>query len=239
MTSQSPLPENDEPRPASGKESLSADLKAAIRRARLADAERSGAIYDLRGAQLARLEVLEEALAPLYASLPSEIDLFDHGIVPSEQPRLYVDIVAFVEMARDNRSYRFVLDTHEGRIALGESADVALIKQLVVDHVARRLLAREKALASSAYPTGMLSGSLSGTLSGTLAGTQASTERRPLSNENASANSVHAALAANTPNGLSRRHGQGSFWVGLLLFVLGLGAGAGMLFAWIKTHGLP
>ena len=195
MTSQSPLPENDEPRPAPGEASLLADLKSAIRRARLADAERSGAIYDLRGAQLARLEVLEEALAPLYASLPSEIDLFDHGIIPSEQPRLYVDIVAFVEMARDNRSYRFVLDTHEGRIALGESADVAQIKQLVIDHVARRLLAREKALASSAYPTGMLSGSLSGTL----AATQASTDRRALSNENASANSVHAALAANPP----------------------------------------
>ena len=235
MTIQSPLPENDEPHPASGKESLSADLKAAIRRARLADAERSGAIYDLRGAQLARLEVLEEALAPLYASLPSEIDLFDHGIVPSEHPRLYVDIVAFVEMARDNRSYRFVLDTHEGRIALGESVEVSVIRQLVVDHVARRLLAREKALASSAYPTGMLSGSLSGPL----AGAQASTDRRALSNENASANSVHAALAANPPNGLSRRRGQGSFWVGLVLFVLGLGAGAGMLFAWIKTHGLP
>ena len=98
---------------------MTSELRAAIRHARIEEAERSGAIYDLRGAELARLEYLQEKLAPLFKSLPTGVDMFDHGVTPSEHPRYYVDLAAFVEMARDTRTYRFLLDTLEGRISLG------------------------------------------------------------------------------------------------------------------------
>ena len=212
---------SDDARAQQGAGGLPGELKAAIRRQRIADAERSGAIYDLRGAELARLEVLDEALAPIYGGLPPEIDLFDHGIVPSGRPRLYVDIVAFIEMGRDSRFYRFLLDTHEGRIALGESADVGVIKQLVTDHIARRLLAREKALASTAYPTGML------------ASAQYAVHRRTLCRRTPWRRRWPCRRPRSAGAGLGRRF----FGPGLFFFVLGLVAGAGMLLAWIRSHG--
>ena len=212
---------SDDARAQQGAGGLPGELKAAIRRQRIADAERSGAIYDLRGAELARLEVLDEALAPIYGGLPPEIDLFDHGIVPSGRPRLYVDIVAFIEMGRDSRFYRFLLDTHEGRIALGESADVGVIKQLVTDHIARRLLAREKALASTAYPTGML----------------ASAQYAGPSKEAVPVDAMAAALALEAPRLVRAGLGRRFFWPSLFFFGLGLVTGAGMLLAWTRSHG--
>ena len=85
-------------------------LRDAIRRARLDDAERGGAIADLRAGELVRLEILRDALAPIFSELPDDAELFDHGLVPGERPRLFIDILAFVEMGRDRRQYRFVQD---------------------------------------------------------------------------------------------------------------------------------
>ena len=90
------------------------DLKALIRRAKLDDAERSSVIAELRGAELARLELLRDALDPVFAQVPPQAELFEHGLVPGEKPRLFVDIVAFIEMARDRRCYRFIQDTRGG-----------------------------------------------------------------------------------------------------------------------------
>src|SRR4029079_2675970 len=52
------------------------DLKALIRRAKLDNAERSSVVAELRGAELARLELLRDALAPVFAQVPAEIELF-------------------------------------------------------------------------------------------------------------------------------------------------------------------
>jgi hypothetical protein len=68
--------------------------------------------------------------------------------VPGEHPRLYVDILAFVEMARDKRQYRFVQDTRWGQRVLVETDDVQAAIGAVTDYVALRLVEREKALAS-------------------------------------------------------------------------------------------
>ena len=53
------------------------DLKAAIRRARIEEAERSAVASDMRAAELARLEMLRDALVPVYAQLPTGLDVFD------------------------------------------------------------------------------------------------------------------------------------------------------------------
>ena len=99
-------------------------LRDALRKARIEAADRTGVVVDLRDAEVARLEILNEALDPLFAQVPDNVDLFDRGISQGETPRLWVDVVAHVMMGRDKRIYRFVQDTRHGRIVLAESHDV-------------------------------------------------------------------------------------------------------------------
>ena len=126
------------------------DLKAAVRRARMEDAERSSMAVDLRQAEVARLESLNEALAPVFAQLPREAEMFDHGIVPLEKPRLFVDMIAFVEMARDRHTYRFLQENRAGRSLIAESDKIAELAEAVTLYLGRRVVEREKALARDA-----------------------------------------------------------------------------------------
>lgn len=131
-------------------------LKEAVREARIEVAERSAVIVDLRDAELARLELLNEALDPLFADIPVYVELFDRGISKGDVPRLWIDVIAHVEMGRDKRQYRFVQDTRYGRAVLSESHEIADIVKAVTRYVARRLVERERALTDDA-PFGMAS----------------------------------------------------------------------------------
>lgn len=123
-------------------------LTAAVRRARVEQAEQSSVVAELRGAELARLEMLRDALEPVLAQVPQDVDLFDTGLVPGERPRLFIDMIAYVEMAADRRVYRFVQDTRHGRVILAESERIDPIVEACTDYIARRLVEREKVLAS-------------------------------------------------------------------------------------------
>jgi len=129
-------------------------LKEAVREARIEAAERSGVVVDLRDAEVARLELLNEALDPVFADIPTDVDLFDRGISHGDTPRLWVDVIAHVEMGRDKRQYRFVQDTRYGRAVLAESYQVPEIAHAVTRYVARRMVERERALASD-VPRGL------------------------------------------------------------------------------------
>jgi hypothetical protein len=125
-------------------------LKAAVRDARIEAAERSAVIVDLRDAEVARLELLNEALDPLFADVPANIDLFDRALSQGDVPRLWIDVIAHVEMGRDKRQYRFLQDTRYGRAVLDESYEIPDIVHAVTRYVARRLIERERALADDA-----------------------------------------------------------------------------------------
>jgi hypothetical protein len=127
-----------------------ADLKTALRRARIENAERSDVIADLRGAEIVRLEILQEQLAPVLAQVPEDCDLFDVALVPSEHPRLFIDMIGFVEMGRDRRLYRFLQDTRHGRVTLSETEQLDKIVEAVTNYIAQRLIERERALAADA-----------------------------------------------------------------------------------------
>jgi hypothetical protein len=127
-------------------------LRDALRQARIEAADRIGVVVDLRDAEVARLEILNEALDPLFAQVPDQVDLFDRGISQGDTPRLWIDVVAHVVMGRDKRIYRFVQDTRFGRIVLTESHDVAAVVDAVTDYVARRLIEREHALVATPAP---------------------------------------------------------------------------------------
>lgn len=125
-------------------------LKEAVREARIEVAERSGVVVDLRDAEMARLELLNEALDPLFADIPAGVELFDRGVSRGDVPRLWIDVIAHVEMGRDKRQYRFVQDTRYGRAVLGESHEIPEMVQAVTRYVARRLVERERALTDDA-----------------------------------------------------------------------------------------
>jgi hypothetical protein len=121
-------------------------LKEAMHQARIEAAERTSVVVDLRDAEVARLELLNEALDPLFADIPPEVDLFDRGISRGDTPRLWIDAVAHVAMGRDKRVYRFLHDTRIGRRVLAESYEIADIVKAVTAYVARRLVERDRAL---------------------------------------------------------------------------------------------
>jgi len=135
-TAQSPATPAEPPSP----------LVQAMHLARVEAAERTSVVVDLRDAELARLELLNEALDPLFAEIPPEVDLFDRGISRGDTPRLWIDSVAHVAMGRDKRTYRFLHDMRVGRRVLAESLDIPDIVRAVTDYIARRLIERQRAL---------------------------------------------------------------------------------------------
>ncbi|MGH6798783.1 MAG: hypothetical protein ACREDI_10445 [Roseiarcus sp.] len=124
------------------------DLAAAIRQARVENAERAEAIADLRELEMGRLTALESALKPVVDQAPPDVDLFDLALAPGEHPRLFLDMIAFVDMGHDKRTYRFYQDTRHGRVLIAESQSADAIAAAAADYVARRLVERERALAA-------------------------------------------------------------------------------------------
>ena len=127
-------------------------LKDALRKARVDQAERTGVVVDLHDAEVARLELLDEALDPVFAEIPAQIDLFDRGISRGETPRLWVDPVAHVAMDRDKRVYRLLQDTRYGRKVLAESVAIPEMVDAVTKYLAQRMIERERALADGSLP---------------------------------------------------------------------------------------
>ena len=78
---------------------------------------------------------------------PPDVDMFDLMLSPGERPRLFLDMVAFIEMGRDRRTYRFFQDRAHGRVLIAETQQIERIVAAVTDYVARRLIERKKALA--------------------------------------------------------------------------------------------
>ena len=127
-------------------------LREALRRARAASAEKSGVLVELRTAELARLDLLKEKLEPVFAQVPQGVDLFDAAILPGDPARLFVDVLGFVEMGRDKRTYRFFHDTRYGRRLIAETENLNEMAQAITDYVANRIVEREKALISDLAP---------------------------------------------------------------------------------------
>src|SRR5580698_5816689 len=129
-----------------GESTQPSPLKVAMHAARIEAAERTSVVVDLRDAEVARLELLNEALDPMFAEIPPQVDLFDRGVGRGDTPRLWIDAVAHVAMGRDKRMYRFLHDTRVGRRVMARSHGIGELVKAVTDYVARRLIERERAL---------------------------------------------------------------------------------------------
>lgn len=128
------------------------DLTAAMRRARLEDAEREQTAAELRSGEIGRLEQLRLALQPVFAQTGLHADAFDHGLVPGDTPKLFIDMIAFIDCGHDRKGYRFVQGARDGPRVLAQNERIDPIVDAVTMYVARRIVEREKALAAADAP---------------------------------------------------------------------------------------
>jgi hypothetical protein len=121
-------------------------LTDAIRRVRTAEAERSDVVVELRDAERARLEMLSDELKGVFAEIPPDDEQFLFTVAAGTPPRLWIDMTAFVAMARDRRTYRFLKDTRLGRTVILETANIDDLADCVTHYVAERIIERERAI---------------------------------------------------------------------------------------------
>ncbi|MCO5158417.1 MAG: hypothetical protein M9945_16980 [Aquamicrobium sp.] len=121
-------------------------LAATLREVKNAIADRDDVVVDIREAQFTRLELLADELKPVFAEVPHDDDWFDLVISSGAQPRLWIDAVAHVTMARDRRTYRFLRDTRLGRVVLAESSDMKPVADQVTRYIAERMIERRRAM---------------------------------------------------------------------------------------------
>jgi hypothetical protein len=121
-------------------------LKETIRKVRTAEAERSDVVVELRDAERARLELLADELRGVFAEVPADDEQFIFTVAAGTPPRLWIDMTAFVVMARDRRTYRFLKDTRLGRTIVLETAKLEDIADTITHYVAERIIERERAI---------------------------------------------------------------------------------------------
>jgi hypothetical protein len=122
-------------------------MDAALRSARLAEAAHFEALMNIRDAATLRLQVLKDDLEPIVQSRREADGFFDLALVPGEPPRLWIDMVAYVVMVPDPRTYRFCQDTAGGQRVLLETTDRAEVADRITAYVAHRVIDRQRHLA--------------------------------------------------------------------------------------------
>lgn len=122
-------------------------LKEALREVRIEAAERTGIVVEMRDAEAVRLELLNDALNSVFEEIPSNVEMFDRGVSRGDVPRLWIDVITYVIMGRDKRTYRFVQDTRYGRKILFESGDIQQTAKAITRYIAGRLIERERAIS--------------------------------------------------------------------------------------------
>ncbi|OCW59156.1 hypothetical protein [Hoeflea olei] len=118
-----------------------------VREVKIAAADRTDVVVDMRDADRARLELLAQEIKPLFDDIDPADDRFDFGISPGLQPRLWIDSVAHVHMGRDRRVYVFVRDTRLGRVIISDTSDMSRTADAVGRYIAERVIERERILS--------------------------------------------------------------------------------------------
>ncbi|MDA8869932.1 hypothetical protein N9H93_00905 [Rhizobiaceae bacterium] len=121
-------------------------LRKAIAVVKDREADRTDVVVDLGNAERARLELLAAAIRPLLDEIDTADDRFEFAITRGTKARLWIDMVAFVSMGNDKRTYRLLRDTRQGRVVLSETGDLDVARDAVTNYVAERIVERSKML---------------------------------------------------------------------------------------------
>ncbi|HTV67782.1 MAG TPA: hypothetical protein VMF90_04525 [Rhizobiaceae bacterium] len=127
-------------------------LADTIREVKNAVADRDDVVVELREAQKTRIELMAAELAPVFAEVPAELDMFDFAVSSGVQPRLWIDAISHVTMGRDRRTYRFLKDTRLGRVVLAESTEIKPVADQVARYIAERMIERERMVEGEVQP---------------------------------------------------------------------------------------
>jgi hypothetical protein len=191
-------------------------LNDAIRKVRIAEADRSDGFVDLQEAERARLEMLADELRDVFAEVPAENEQFLFSMSSGSQPRLWIDMTAFVVVGRDRRTYRFLKDTRLGRTVLVETASIAEVADQVTNYIAERMIERER------------------TIEGDWVSKRIRRER--LSSRRADGETGTAIAVSDATSGRRFLDGRAAGWVvaGFLAGIM-IGAIALLAFAWLRV----
>lgn len=196
-------------------------LSDAVRRVRVAEAERTDAFADLHDAEKARLEMLADELEGVFGELPDDDDYFICRVGGGSPPRLWVDPTTHVTIGRDRRTYRFLKDTRFGRVVLSETADLSAMADQVTDYIAERVVDRDRARESDHFLARLRLAFLPGALAA-----PAAAPTQPAA--------AAAPPGAGTP-AVPPPRGHTGLWA-LIAFLFGIAAGAAGLiaYAWFR-----
>ena len=125
-------------------------LRDALRQARIEAADRTGVVVDLRDAEVARLEILNEALDPLFAQIPGR----GRPVRSRHQPGRNAAAVDRRRRACADGPRQAHLPLRAGHPfrphrARGIPRGRRVIVDAVTDYVARRMIEREHALVAT------------------------------------------------------------------------------------------
>jgi hypothetical protein len=119
-------------------------MDAALSSARLAEAAHFEALMNIRDAATLRLQVLKDDLEPIVEARREADGFIDLALVPGYPPRLWIDMVSYVLMAPDPRTYRFCQDTAGGQKVLVETIDRAEVAERITAYIAHRTIDRQR-----------------------------------------------------------------------------------------------
>lgn len=119
-------------------------FRAALRQARLTEAAHAEAVMGLRDAKSIRLQLLKDDLLPIVSANRDAADMFDLALIAGDEPRLWIDLVSFVLMEPDPRTYRLVEDRQSGREILIESDQRPAVVERIRQLMAHRIVARQR-----------------------------------------------------------------------------------------------
>jgi hypothetical protein len=125
-------------------------LGAAMRHVRAAEAAHFEAVAALSDARALRLQILKDELAAIIAASPEARRAFELALIPGDTPRLWLDLITFVVMEPDPKTYRLVQHGQSGREVLLETAERAEMVQQA------KLLLAQKVIRGTPRHTGRL-----------------------------------------------------------------------------------
>lgn len=124
-------------------------LTKAMKDARLAEAVQLDAILNARDARILRLGALRDAVLPELQAHEEAKKLFDLNVVEGERPKLWLDLISWIEMEPDPKTYRLVQSRERAEGVLFETADAAEMKRYAIRYMAHRLIERERRQVST------------------------------------------------------------------------------------------
>ena len=121
-------------------------MAAELKRARTLQGGSHEARLAARDAAAMRLLALKQELAPFLEGLPEVEGFVELTLINGETPRLWLDLISWVEMGPDQQHWRMMQDTPEGREVIFETDQIDAMVDFLRKFIALRAVQRERLL---------------------------------------------------------------------------------------------